>query len=89
MNTYASRALALVGTASFSIYLLHQALLEFLAPVTGSITKMLSVDPILNVSGSIAMVAIAGLPVVVGVSIVSFYLIENPFLKLRVRYLKD
>lgn len=74
------RALAKVGEVSYSIYLLHFMIYPSLA-------KMIAGMGIDMRDFSVALVAaLATFPLVVAVSILSYHLIERPFLDLRARY---
>lgn len=74
------KSLAYLGSLSFSMYLLH-------LPVGIIITNVLSLQEPNSVTESIINTTIR-LPFIIGVSLLSFYAIEKPFMTLRVKYLK-
>ncbi|MGX4770523.1 acyltransferase family protein [Bradyrhizobium guangdongense] len=82
-----SLVLTFVGTISFSIYLLHPAILE----LVGRIAKTVSLS--MRLSGSFEhsaiLTLIIGTPVVLMISAASFVLVERPFLNMRVRYFNE
>jgi peptidoglycan/LPS O-acetylase OafA/YrhL len=80
---WASRGLAAVGEVSFSMYLLHVA-------VIAAVMKLGPLSFGLEPGGAAAVNALVlVLPATIAVSWVTFRLIERPFLKLRVRYLEE
>ena len=75
-----SKVIAAVGATSFSIYLLHPTIFEFLAP-------LVPIDGGQPFWMDILATTLVSLPVVISISTATFFLIEKPFLRLRVRYL--
>jgi peptidoglycan/LPS O-acetylase OafA/YrhL len=81
LPAWPSRVLASIGEVSFSMYLLHVA-------VIAAVLKLGPPSFGLGPSGAaIANALCLVLPGTVGVSWITFRLIERPFLRLRVRYL--
>lgn len=78
-----SRALALIGTVSFSIYLLHYGAIYLLLD-RGWLFRPTG-DAITDTIVDVALFAAA----IIAVSGVSYYVVERPFLKLRVRHFRD
>ena len=76
-----SKILAFLGSLNFSIYLLY-------LPIGIIITNVLSLPEPNSVTESIINTSIR-LPFIIGVSLLSFYAIEKPFMSLRVKYLRD
>ena len=74
------RLLALFGSASFSIYLWHEQILEF--------AKVLSIsndlDPEIYPGGLFTVCVV--LPIVISISFMSYKFIEEPFFNFRVKY---
>ena len=83
--------LLLIGEASYSIYLLHQAVFTFLYWQAGNLYRLSPLAQ-LDFNLSLASVLVVGFflaPIVIGISMVTYRLIEWPFLNFRVRYLRD
>jgi peptidoglycan/LPS O-acetylase OafA/YrhL len=76
-----SKVLALIGEVSFSMYLLHVAIIAAVMKL-GPIT--FGLDP---AGAALVNAALLVLPATVATSWVTFRMIERPFLSLRVRYL--
>lgn len=71
-------ALSYLGMASFSMYLLH-------LPVGEMVNRYFGFSSALTVSGSLAESAVR-IPIIVAVSFFTFYMIEKPFMGMRVKY---
>ncbi|HKP58531.1 MAG TPA: acyltransferase [Polyangiales bacterium] len=78
-----SRPLAALGSISYSIYLLHYTFVLFLPRF---IPVSFGADP--NWASQ-AYVLLIVLPILLPLAALSYYVIERPFLKLRVRYLDE
>jgi peptidoglycan/LPS O-acetylase OafA/YrhL len=77
-----SKVLAAIGEVSFSMYLLHVA-------VIAAVMKLGPITFGLGPSGAaLANAVLLVLPLTIAVSFVTFRVIERPFLKMRVRYLE-
>jgi peptidoglycan/LPS O-acetylase OafA/YrhL len=76
-----SRPMAALGTISYSIYMLHYACLSIIPRVWN---PRLATNP--NVHSQLYVVAM--LPLLIPLAALSYYVIERPFLALRVRYLR-
>lgn len=75
--------LARLGTISFSMYVMHNLVIAAIAPVAGSVG--FSAKATVNaIAGGVLVV----LPAVVAVSVVTYLLIERPFLRYRTSYLR-
>jgi peptidoglycan/LPS O-acetylase OafA/YrhL len=82
-----SAALATVGEASYSSYLLHWPIALF---VTGWLAAALTgVEMEYPHFASLLLTAAVVLPPIILISLVTFRLIERPFLRMRVRYLAN
>jgi peptidoglycan/LPS O-acetylase OafA/YrhL len=81
--SFISRPLAAIGTASYSIYLLHYACITTLPR---AFYPILAPDP--NVASQL-YVACVVLPVLLPLAALSYYVVERPFLALRSRYLRE
>jgi len=86
-----SAVLAKVGEASYSIYLLHPAVITLLQWQVGTLflrspLSRLGLSP---ASAALLVVALFLAPIVLGISMATYRLIERPFLGMRVRYLGD
>jgi peptidoglycan/LPS O-acetylase OafA/YrhL len=77
MPGFLSRFLIMIGEASFSIYLLHFPIVQF---VTRRADLFGLADPL-------ALTAFAILPMIIAISLLSYNVIELPFLGLRRKYL--
>jgi peptidoglycan/LPS O-acetylase OafA/YrhL len=77
------RCLAFIGEVSFSLYLVHLIVIQLVLR-QGVFILPSSFDPLLNASVTTAIVV---LPVAVGLSALTYHLIERPFLNLRQAYL--
>ncbi|HHL1466191.1 TPA: acyltransferase family protein [Klebsiella pneumoniae] len=71
-------ALSHLGMASFSMYLLH-------LPVGGMVNRVLDMPPATSVSGSLVESAVR-IPIIIAISFFTFYMIEKPFMGMRVKY---
>lgn len=78
-----SRALVRVGVTSYSIYLWHFALITFFT--RQNLTLALAQNPERN---AVLNTLLLILPAVLALSALSYHVIERPFMRLRVRYLK-
>jgi peptidoglycan/LPS O-acetylase OafA/YrhL len=83
MPRYVSEPLRLVGTWSYSLYLLH---FTVLAAAPRLIPHPVATGPGMHL---VVYTATYVLPAAIGVSALSYYAIERPFMALRVRYLSD
>jgi peptidoglycan/LPS O-acetylase OafA/YrhL len=77
-----SRPLAALGTISYSMYMLHYACINVFSRVWN---PPLSTHP--NWTSQLYVLAI--LPLLIALAALSYYVIERPFLALRVRYLRE
>ncbi|MET0384452.1 MAG: acyltransferase [Polyangiales bacterium] len=78
-----SRPLAALGSISYSIYLLHYPCILLLPQY---VRPWLQLEPNL---ASQAYVALVVLPVLVPLAALTYYAVERPFLRMRVRYLQE
>lgn len=78
-----SRPLAALGSISYSIYLLHYACVLFLPRF---IPMPVRSDP--NWGSQLYVLTVV-LPILLPLAALSYYVIERPFLRLRVRYLEE
>ncbi len=87
----ASTALLTIGEASYSIYLLHLAVISLLQWQAGTLflRSPLSTWGLSPPCASLVVVALFLAPIALGISMVTYRLIEQPFLIMRVRYLRD
>lgn len=80
MNESISRLLCGLGAVSYSVYLLHFAVIDII------LRKKLFIECDSVLQTAFATVAVYVVPATVGLSALTFRLIEEPFLELRVRY---
>lgn len=78
-----SKILAKLGELSFSIYLIHFVVIQII--VSKGLFFVLDISPFKNAILSSVVIV---LPITIVVSLLTYNLIEKPFLKLRVKYLK-
>jgi len=78
-----SRPLAAIGSISYSLYLLHVPCIAILPRL---FKPVFANDP--NVASQL-YVALVILPVLIPLAALSYYVVERPFLGLRVRYLRE
>jgi peptidoglycan/LPS O-acetylase OafA/YrhL len=78
-----SKPLALIGSMSYSIYLLHYTCIQMMPRY---VNFKFSDDP--NVASQL-YVALVVLPVVLALAALTYYTVERPFLRLRVRYVRE
>lgn len=71
-------SLAKLGEISFSLYILH-------LPIGGMVTRVLNLSLATSVTDSLSMTLIRLIPIIL-VSFFTFYVIEKPFMSLRVKY---
>jgi peptidoglycan/LPS O-acetylase OafA/YrhL len=85
-----SAGLAAIGEASFSLYLLHQAVITYLQWPAGTafLRSPLTMLSLGAPTISFSIVAFCLAPFAIAVSLVTYRVIERPFLNLRVRYLR-
>jgi peptidoglycan/LPS O-acetylase OafA/YrhL len=81
--SFLSTPLAALGTISYSIYLLHYTIITTLPRL---INVQLSPDP--NLASQL-YIALCVLPVLLPAAALTYYVVERPFLDLRVRYLSQ
>jgi len=84
-----SRALTTIGEASYSIYLLHTAILTLLIPTVLSAYGHSPDAGLKPAAASFILTTFLLAPAVIAVSMITYRLIERPFLNLRVHYLRD
>ncbi|MEB5973216.1 acyltransferase [Pantoea dispersa] len=73
-------ALSYLGMTSFSMYLLH-------LPLGRMVNSVIGFSNATTVSGSLAESAVR-IPIIVAISFFTFYMIEKPFMGMRVKYTK-
>lgn len=76
-----NKSLSHLGMTSFSIYLLH-------LPIGEMVNIIFNLNNPTTVSGSLIQSAIR-IPIIVAISFFSFYIIEKPFMGMRVKYTKN
>lgn len=80
--------LAKLGTISFSLYLLHMLIYDFI--YAADITNILKAE--YNFIGNYSELFMASaiyIPVIILLSFLSYNVIEKPFLEMRVKYFKS
>lgn len=82
-NNLVTKAVAKIGEMSYSIYLLHVMVLTVIIN-RGWVITVAGLNPVRNALLTTVAVLI---PMVVAISVVTYYGVEQPFLRLRVRYL--
>lgn len=76
-----NKTLSYLGMTSFSMYLLH-------LPVGELVNQLLGFSVATTVSSSIAESAVR-IPIIIAVSFFTFYMIEKPFMGMRVKYTQN
>ncbi|MDQ7909734.1 acyltransferase [Phytohabitans sp. ZYX-F-186] len=78
-----SRVVAKVGETSYSIYLLHFLVVSYLAD-NGYLIELRWLSPIENALLTTAVIVV---PVVLAISALTYQSVEQPFLRMRIKYL--
>lgn len=78
------KVLAWLGQISFSLYVMHNLVIFFILKVAGAIVLRPGHEVFNAVFGGVLVI----LPITIALSALTYYLIEAPFLRYRVRYLK-
>lgn len=78
-----SRGAAKIGELSYSIYLLHYMVVRYVVD-SGRWLEVSSLTPLQNAFLTTAVVVV---PVVLVASVVTYYGVEQPFLRMRIKYL--
>ncbi|MBF0242918.1 MAG: acyltransferase [Desulfamplus sp.] len=80
-NKYLENVLSSLGSISFSLYLLH-------LPVGTLISKIFQFNQPLNITSSITQ-SLIRLAFIIGISYLTYFSIEKPFMSLRVKYTNE